>query len=320
MKVSLICTVLNEGKSVAALLDSILCQTRPPDEVVIVDGGSKDGTLETLRSYQGRLPLKVLVDSGCNISRGRNLAIQEASGDIIASTDAGVRLSPAWLESLLACLGREPSAAVACGFFRADPQSTFEAALGATTLPGVEEIDPSRFLPSSRSVAFLREAWAAAGGYPEWLDYCEDLLFDLKLRELGYGFAWAPTALAHFRPRPSLTSFFRQYYRYARGDGKAGLWRQRHAIRYSSYVIGAAAVAAGLWQPWIWLVPLAGAAAYLYQPYLRLSRQLGAMPSGQRVKAILWAPVIRSAGDIAKMLGYPVGVWWRWRRGRASRT
>ncbi|HLB11463.1 MAG TPA: glycosyltransferase, partial [Dehalococcoidia bacterium] len=149
MRVTLICTVLNEGEAMGALLDSVLAQSRPPDEVIIVDGGSRDGTVETLCSYQGRLPLRVLVEPGCNISRGRNAAIEASSGQVIASTDAGVRLSPNWLEALLNPLEGEPGAAVACGFFLADPRGAFETALGATTLPDVEEIDPSRFLPSS---------------------------------------------------------------------------------------------------------------------------------------------------------------------------
>ena len=74
------------------------------------------------------------------------------------------------------------------------------------------------------------------GGYPEWLDYCEDLVFDLALQQSGARFAFAPRAIAWFRPRGSLAAFFRQYYRYARGDGKADLWRARHAIRYAVYL------------------------------------------------------------------------------------
>ena len=73
--------------------------------------------------------------------------------------------------------------------------------MGATVLPAVDEIRPESFLPSSRSVAFTKAAWQAAGGYPEWLDYCEDLIFDFRLREVSGPFAWAPEAVAHFRPR-----------------------------------------------------------------------------------------------------------------------
>ena len=120
---------------------------------------------------------------------------------------------------------RNSPSAVA-GFFVPDVRTTFEIAMGATVLPTVDEVKPESFLPSSRSVAFTKDAWAAAGGYPEWIDYCEDLIFDFRLRDVAGPFAWAPDAVAHFRPRGSLKAFFKQYYRYARGDGKADLWRK----------------------------------------------------------------------------------------------
>jgi glycosyltransferase involved in cell wall biosynthesis len=101
---SVICTVLNEGESIRRLLDSLISQTRPPDEVLIVDGGSRDNTVGVIQEYADRLPLRVLVVPGANISRGRNAAIEATTGDIIASTDAGVWLERVWLASLLAPL------------------------------------------------------------------------------------------------------------------------------------------------------------------------------------------------------------------------
>ena len=104
----------------------------------------------------------------------------------------------------------------------------------------MSDVHPDRFLPSSRSVAFRRRAWSDAGGYPEWLDYSEDLVFDMALRDRGERFVWVPDANVYFRPRPRLAAFFRQYFLYARGDGKADLWRRRHAARYSAYLGGLA--------------------------------------------------------------------------------
>lgn len=321
MKISLICTVLNEGRSIHNLLDSIAQQTRPPDEIVFVDGGSTDDTVARLQAFaaQMSMPVQVIVEPGANISRGRNIAIQAATHPFIASTDAGVRLSPNWLESLLAPFQDDPSLKVVCGFFIADPQTAFEVAMGATVLPNLSDINPATFLPSSRSVAFCKESWAAIGGYPEWLDYCEDLIFDIRLKETGAPFGFAPDAVAYFRPRGNLRAFFKQYYRYARGDGKADLWRKRHAIRYITYLFVVPLVTAlgAAVHPWLWGLALLGGAVYLRGPYRRLPRVMRAfatthpMGVGGWLYAIALVPVIRVVGDIAKMVGYPVGLRWR---------
>jgi glycosyltransferase involved in cell wall biosynthesis len=311
--VSVIVTVKNEASTIDRLLDSLAQQTLLPSEVVIVDGGSTDGTVERIESNPQRLPIKILLRPATNISQGRNEAIRAASGAIIASTDAGVQLVPEWLEELTHPLREDPSVEVVSGFFLPDPQTVFERAMGATVLPVEAEIDPDRFLPSSRSVAFRKEAWEKVGGYPEWLDFCEDLVFDFALRGAGYRFLFAPEAVAYFRPRSSLTSFGRQYFQYARGDGKADLWRRRHAIRYATYLLAIPLLTVlGLVHHPLWWVPLVlGAAAYLWTPYRRLRPLVAGLSLPDKVEATLWVPIIRVWGDVAKMVGYPVGVWWR---------
>ena len=316
MVVSLVMTVLNEAGSLPALLESILAQERRPEEVVIVDGGSSDRTAALARDFARRaapdLPVRVEVLPGANISTGRNRAIELAQGDIIVVTDGGVVLHAAWLARLVAAL--DEGADVAAGFFVPAPQSSFELAMGATVLPAVEDINPATFLPSSRSVAFRREAWERAGRYPEWLDYCEDVVFDLALRREGLRQRFVPAALVAFRPRPSSPAFFRQYYRYARGDGKADLWRRRHAIRYGVYLGAPLGWLAGAhWPVLRWLIVIA-MLAYVRRPYQRLWA-LAAQSSGgkldQYLRAAAWVPLIRLTGDVAKMVGYPVGVRWR---------
>jgi glycosyltransferase involved in cell wall biosynthesis len=319
MRISVISTVKNEGESIHRLLDSLAAQTRQPDEVVICDGGSTDDTLDVVRAEK-RLPLKVIVRPGANISQGRNAAIAEATGEVIASTDAGVLLAPEWLQELVAPFEKQTSevsetseVSVVAGFFLPDVHTAFEVAMGATVLPQPEEIRPETFLPSSRCVAFRKEAWQAVGGYPEWLDYCEDLVFDFALRDNFGPFAFAPKAIAHFRPRGDLRTFFRQYYLYARGDGKADLWRKRHAIRYITYLVAvpAIALAGALISPWWWLLFLVGAAAYTFRPYRHLAKMWGKLSTVEKIQAALLVPVIRVTGDVAKMIGYPVGMMWR---------
>jgi glycosyltransferase involved in cell wall biosynthesis len=311
MRVSLVFTVLNEAQSLSQLLDSLAAQTRPPDEVLVCDGGSTDGTLPLLES-EGRLPLRIIRRPGTNISQGRNAAIEAAAGEVITVTDAGVRLSPRWLEEIVAPF-EDGRTQVVAGFFRPDPHTVFETAMGATVLPELQDIDPLHFLPSSRSVAFRKSAWAAVEGYPEWLDYCEDLIFDLRLREHFGPFFFAPQALVHFRPRASLRGFFVQYYRYARGDGKADLWRSRHAVRYLTYLVAVPLIAAGgaAVNPWWWALYLIAIPGMFWVGWRRLARTRGGLSLAQKLRAALWVPVIRVTGDVAKMVGYPVGVWWR---------
>ena len=321
MKVTLISTVKNEARSLPALLDSVAAQTRLPDEIIICDGGSADTTIDLLRSER-RFSVHVIERPGANISQGRNIAIAAASGDVIAVTDAGVRLNPQWLEKLVAPLASTPTLpspavqgrAVSAGFFLPDVSTPFEIAMGATVLPQLEDVQPETFLPSSRSVAFTKAAWQAVGGYPEWLDYCEDLLFDFALRQKFGVFAFAPEAVAYFKPRTSLKSFFRQYYLYARGDGKAQLWLKRHLIRYATYLVGVPGIALlAILNPWFLLLYALGAVFYLKRPYQRLIPSLRQLSRSGQLQAIGWVPLIRVTGDIAKMTGYPIGVWWRLR-------
>jgi glycosyltransferase involved in cell wall biosynthesis len=324
MKVSLILTVLNEGESIRGVLDSLAAQTRPPDEIVIADGGSRDNTVAILREVaaSGRLPLRVIETPGANISQGRNAAIRLTTGEIIAATDAGVRCAPDWLEKLTAPFARAEGTPdqvkVVAGFFRPDVRNVFEIAMGATVLPEARDVNPKTYLPSSRSVAFLKSAWETVGGYPEWIDYCEDVIFDLKLRRQAGAFVFAPEAVVYFRPRGTLRAFARQYYLYARGDGKANLFWRQHAVRYFSYLIVAPLLvyAALAVSPWLWLLGALAGLAYVRVPLRRLWPQLAALPWPDRIRALVYVPVIRIVGDVAKMLGYPAGWAWRLRTGR----
>jgi glycosyltransferase involved in cell wall biosynthesis len=311
MSVSLICTVRDEADNIAALLDSMLAQTRQPDEIVINDCMSRDATPEIVRAYAAREPRVRLVFGGHNISSGRNSAIRHARGAIVASTDAGLTLDRGWLAALVAPI-EAGEADLVGGFYQPEPRTLFELVLGAVNYRDVAEIDPGTFLPFGNCMAFRRELWERVGGFPEWLSHSEDLYFDLAAERAGFRRAFAPGALINFRPRGSLGAFARQYYLYARGDGRAGLWPRRHAARYGVYAGLLTALAVAASRPWarlpVALLLAAGVAGYTRQPYRRLWPQLRGRPAAERAYALALVPVIRLVGDVAKMAGYPEGV------------
>jgi glycosyltransferase involved in cell wall biosynthesis len=313
MRCALIMTVKNEADSLPRLFETLSQQSVSPDEMIVTDGGSSDNTVELLRGATLKFPTRVLVVPNANISQGRNAAIATTDADVIASMDAGVRLDPHWLENLTRPFSTADAPDVVSGFFLPDPHGAFETALAATTLPARKEIDPATFNPSSRSVAYRRDAWAKVGGYPEWLDYGEDLVFDFALKAAGCRFHFAPEALVYFRPRPTLGKFFKQYYLYARGDGKADLWLKRHLIRYATYFFlvplsFALYPSLPLVAMLMWIVAFY---ALFNDGYNRLAGLWRNLSPGAKLRALVWVPVIRVTGDVAKMIGYPVGVRWR---------
>ena len=305
MKVTLVATVRNEEGSIGQFVDAIRAQTRPPDEIVVVDGGSADGTVRLLREGAAHDPRWRIIEApGTNIAAGRNIAIAAASHGVIAVTDAGTSADAEWLERLLEPLSRA-EVDVCAGFFRAGGETWFESCLGTVILPHESELDPENFLPSSRSVAFRRTALERVGGYPEWLSHCEDLVLDLRLRDAGARFAVASDAIVRWRARPSLAAFARQYYAYARGDGHAALWPKRHAARYAAYASGIALLVLSRRRRWALPLLLAGLAVHFRRYHLRVHRGGGSW--AHRAARHAAVPLIVLVGDLAKMVGYPVG-------------
>src|SRR4051812_40782539 len=101
MEISLVIPVLNEESSLPRLLRSIRQQTLQPAEIIFVDAGSTDKSLQLLvneRRADGRV--RVVGEPGATPGRGRNIGIAAALNSWIALTDAGMELDPDWLKNL----------------------------------------------------------------------------------------------------------------------------------------------------------------------------------------------------------------------------
>jgi glycosyltransferase involved in cell wall biosynthesis len=297
MRISLIATVKDAGPFIGEFLASVAAQTRQPDEIVIVDGGSTDGTVEALRRAED---VTLIEEPGANISRGRARAIASATFDVIAVSDADCVLDPDWLERLAKLI--EDGADVAMGFYRPIVENFFQACSAAVHLPDPDELDEAKFMPSSRSVAFKRQAYESAGGYPEWLAIGEDMYLNHRWRETGMQMRLDPAAVANWRVRPNVSSTWRQYFGYARGDAIAGMWPKRHAVRFATY--GTAAVLC-FFAPGRILLAV-GAVAYAFRP---VRRSFGLLPGEplKQVGAVVGVPSMMAFTDVAKMAGYISG-------------
>lgn len=306
VKVSVVATAKDVGPAIHEFLASLGRQTRAPEEVVVVDGGSSDGvTVQALERAEG---VTLLREPEANIARGRNVAIRAAAHDVIAVSDADCVLSPLWLERLLEPI--EAGADVAAGFYRPLSTSFFETCAAAVSVREPDEIS-SGWMPSSRSLAFRREAFEAAGGYPEWLDVGEDMYLNHRFVAKGIRMDLAPEAVVYWRIRPTLAATWRQYARYAEGDALAGMYPERHLLRFGTYSLTGAA----LWsrRPWPLALLAAAGGAYAARPVRRAWRRLPDRPP-ERLVAVAAVPALMAFVDGAKMWGYLRGLARRARR------
>ena len=237
MRVALISTVFNEGKGIFAWAESLRKQTRWPDEFVIVDGGSNDGTpqhLEEAFSHDDFPRPRIIVEK-CNIARGRNLAIQNTMAEIIASTDAGSFPEPAWLGEIIKPLLQDPTLDATGGLNVSAAVTTFQKFLANLEPREETGVAGGEIHPSSRNTAFRRQAWADVGGYPEWLTLAaEDALFTQMLNKAGKKFFFNPRAVVHWAVRDNMEDYLKLLYRNGYGAAEARLnwpyFRQRLII------------------------------------------------------------------------------------------
>lgn len=312
--VSVVTTVLNEADGVRELLDAIGPQLGPDDEVVVVDGGSSDGTQAAVKDAATRDPrIRLLVEPGAGISEGRNVAIRCAQHEVIAATDAGCDPVPGWLAWLRAAATDRPDAELWTGTYDVLAHNALERAMAVVGYPSLNELarptiftrtyghlfgrsfDPS--MCTGRSVAFTRTAWERVGGFPEDLATGEDVTFGRAIVASGGTAVLCRDALVTWEQRPSLRSTLRMYTAYGEGSGLSRDPRLlgRDLARVAAY--GAAAVVAVSGGRSARMAGAAAFGAYLSLPLAR------ALRGDEPVRTALRVPAMAAARDLAKAYG-----------------
>ncbi len=311
--VSVIMTIKNDGSGCAATLDSLLKQTLAADEIIVVDGGSTDDTLSVVRERMDRCGRIRLIDApGSNIAQGRNIGVRAATTELIATTDAGCRAESAWLARLVAPFDEDDAVEFVAGFYHVEAHTLLETVVGLATMRG--QLDPvcsETFNPSARSMACTKSLWSRAGGWPEWLCFSEDTLFDHKVRRLDAHWRFAGDAVVHWRPRRTLRAVARQFYNYGTGRGhtRIGLDDFVYGLRnILIMLVAGVGCFVSLWS----LVPLMASVAYFlvwtfHAKAVRIARRTGRRSAYALCMVLMW--VVMGSNH----LGFVVGSWQRWR-------
>jgi glycosyltransferase involved in cell wall biosynthesis len=311
MNISICIITLNEEGTIASMLDSLLGQTKKAKEIIIVDGMSTDKTIEIIRHYQKKYGgIKLLVEK-CNRAKGRNLGIEIAKGDIIATTDAGCVIHKDWLQKLTApfATGRVD---VSAGFYRMTGNSAFQKAASVYLGTSLRKFD-NRFLPSSRSLAFTKKILEEVGGFPENLEgTVEDTQFNKKLLKANAKISRVKDAIVEWGMPTRLGEFYSKVFGYAKGDALTNIWifpgkgLMSHNIKslfiLLRYVAGFIFLVLSLKFPYLVPYLLICLFAYFIWSYRKVFLEFG------NWKVALWGPILQIASDFAVMGGFLSGL------------
>jgi len=214
---SIILPIYNAGKTIESCLDSLLRIDFPTEryEVILVDNGSIDGSLEIMRRY----PFRIVRESVKNSFSARNCGIRNSTGDIIVLTDSDCVVDPGWLKAFEASFS--DNEVMACGgkIVSYPPKNAVEAYPSKIKAHNneVSILESPLFLPwiDTANAAYRRTVFDELGFFDDiHFDVTGDIDMGWRTSLHGYKIEYSERALVQHINRSTLKALMRQYGQY----------------------------------------------------------------------------------------------------------
>ncbi|MGD9963223.1 MAG: glycosyltransferase [Thermoplasmata archaeon] len=223
MMVSIVLNLLNEKRHIRDLLDSLIIQ-EPPVEIVVVDAGSTDGTVEIIKGYIEKHPQIRFFHHPGTRGESTNFGISQAKGQAVATIGGDCIANPFWVRELRKSLAK------------------FDVVAGKTINIGYHafedlervELHHRGFDVSypSASMAWRREVLDSVRGFDEWFITAEDIDLNFRAVSKGFTLGYDADAIVYHRTKGSFIGFFKQAY--WNGWGRKQL-TMKHGNLWGSY-------------------------------------------------------------------------------------
>ncbi|GAA3973997.1 glycosyltransferase family A protein [Allohahella marinimesophila] len=222
LSIAVVIPCFNAEAYLAQTIGSVLAQTYPAAEIVVIDDGSTDGSLAIAREYEAAFPglIRVHSERSSNAPRTRNIGAALTSANALMFLDADDVLAPDALEALATALAANPGAIAACPWRRLELQDEKWLSLPATCAPRKADQDALSgwltgwYYPPC-AMLWSRQAYTDIGGWDEEATSNQD--GDLVMRALVDGVSLIETdaGTAYYRKLP---------------DGQTSLSGKRHSF------------------------------------------------------------------------------------------
>lgn len=198
--ISVVILTKNSAKTIHKCLESIFNQTQKPDEVIVIDGSSNDGTIDIVKQF----PVKLFVEPGLGYGYARNFGVREAKGDIIFFIDSDCYAEPDWIENILPHFNN-PDVAGVTGRLRLWNIEDACARFLAYVSGRMNMLKSQRFveIAPTMNLALRRSVILEVGGFDEKLVRCEDTDITYKLTR-KYKILYEPNAIVWFMGSPNV--------------------------------------------------------------------------------------------------------------------
>jgi cellulose synthase/poly-beta-1,6-N-acetylglucosamine synthase-like glycosyltransferase len=225
--ISVVVPAYNAKGVLGECLEALGAQSRPPDEVIVVDDGSTDGTDELALGYG----VRVLRQANAGPSAARNAGARAAQGDLLLFTDADCVPTPDWVEHMVAPLADSAITGVK-GVYRTAQQAWMARFVQIEHEDKYDRMRRSRFIDfvDTYAAGYRRDVFLSAGGFDESLGGCEDQELSFRLAGRGHRFVLAPKAVVYHRHSDNV-------FWYARRKWAIGYWKAKVTRRHPSKLV-----------------------------------------------------------------------------------
>ena len=306
--VSVVLAVRDEAPYLPRCLGALVTQTYPHDrlEVIVADGGSRDGSCAIAGWFAGGAPAVRVLDNPARVApAGFNLGVRTARGDVVIILGARAEVAPDFVAESVAALERTGADAVggvveSRAWAGADSPTARTIALALRSPFGVGD---ARYRYTAREQetdtvnygAYRRAVFDRIGLFDESLTWVEDDELNYRLRAAGGRLVVSPRIRVRYYARPTLSAFWLQHFRW--GLNKPKVARRHPAQMRPRHAVPALFVAT---------VVLSAAGA----PFLRLARRTLAATLGAYALAAGAATILAEAShdrtDIATLMRLPL--------------
>jgi glycosyltransferase involved in cell wall biosynthesis len=231
--VSVVIPTLNSEGTIEECLKSVFSNENPPKfEVILVDGGSRDRTIEIAEQFTVKID-KPQAGQKSSYAESRNTCISKANGDIIAFTDSDARVTKNWLLVLSKHFDDPTIAGVGGPSITPDEDpfwakcfgvlmESFLGSAGTRNTKVYNRVCEVKHNPPVNS-ALRKTIFLKAGGFPEGFNAADDVVLDAKIQRNGGKLIYDPKMVVWHHRRKTLGGFVKQLFKFGRGRASAFL-------------------------------------------------------------------------------------------------